>query len=121
MTVANSPEAFGFSIVRAQAKQEAPLKALASGNSAFSTFFQTLPKLPSVVKRMRPTWHLESLDQVDAAFVKQHREEYEKLRAQHSGSAAKLLSIEAARANVQAYAMYVNEYVRPQQQVHEVA
>jgi len=26
-----------------------------------------------------------------------------------------------ARANVQAYAMYVNEYVRPQQQVHEVA
>ena len=26
-----------------------------------------------------------------------------------------------ARANVQAYAMYVNEYVRPQQQMHEVA
>lgn len=25
------------------------------------------------------------------------------------------------RANVQAYAMYVNEYVRPQMQVHEVA
>ena len=26
-----------------------------------------------------------------------------------------------ARANVQAYAMYVNEYVRPQQTMHEVA
>ena len=26
-----------------------------------------------------------------------------------------------ARANVQAYAMYVNEYVRPQAQIHEVA
>ena len=26
-----------------------------------------------------------------------------------------------ARANVQAYAMYVNEYVRPQQPMHEVA
>lgn len=34
-----------------------------------------------------------------AAFVKQHREEYEKLRASHSGQAAKLLSLEAARAN----------------------
>jgi len=34
-----------------------------------------------------------------AAFVKQHREEYEKVRAAHSGSAAKLLSLETARAN----------------------
>ena len=34
-----------------------------------------------------------------APFVKQLREDYEKLRAQHSGSAAKLLSLEAARAN----------------------
>jgi 5-methyltetrahydrofolate--homocysteine methyltransferase len=33
------------------------------------------------------------------AFVRQHREEYEKLRASHSGQAAKLLSLEAARAN----------------------
>jgi predicted HAD superfamily phosphohydrolase YqeG len=48
------------------------LKSLASGNSAFSTFFQTLPRLASVVKRMRPTWHLNTLSQVDAAFLKQH-------------------------------------------------
>jgi 5-methyltetrahydrofolate--homocysteine methyltransferase len=34
-----------------------------------------------------------------AAFVKNLREDYEKLRAQHAGSAAKLLSLEAARAN----------------------
>ncbi len=34
-----------------------------------------------------------------AAFVKQLREDYEKARAAHSGSAAKLISLEAARAN----------------------
>jgi cobalamin-dependent methionine synthase I/methionine synthase I (cobalamin-dependent) len=32
-------------------------------------------------------------------FVKQLREDYEKLRSQHAGSVAKLLSLEAARAN----------------------
>ena len=34
-----------------------------------------------------------------AAFVKQHRNEYEKLRASHSSHAAKLLLLDAARAN----------------------
>jgi 5-methyltetrahydrofolate--homocysteine methyltransferase len=34
-----------------------------------------------------------------AAFVKQLREDYEKLRTQHAGSQVKLLSLEAARAN----------------------
>ncbi len=34
-----------------------------------------------------------------SAFVKNLREDYEKLRAQHAGSTAKLLSLEAARAN----------------------
>ncbi|HEX7570716.1 MAG TPA: vitamin B12 dependent-methionine synthase activation domain-containing protein, partial [Verrucomicrobiae bacterium] len=34
-----------------------------------------------------------------AAFVKQLREDYEKLRSQHAGSQVKLLSLEAARAN----------------------
>jgi 5-methyltetrahydrofolate--homocysteine methyltransferase len=34
-----------------------------------------------------------------APFVKQLREDYEKLRAQHAGSQIKLLSLEAARAN----------------------
>lgn len=48
------------------------MKSLKTGNSAFSTFVQTLPHLVTVVGEMRPTWHLESLAQVDAAFVKQH-------------------------------------------------
>jgi 5-methyltetrahydrofolate--homocysteine methyltransferase len=34
-----------------------------------------------------------------AAFIKQLREDYEKARAQHAGSAAKLLSLAVARAN----------------------
>ncbi len=34
-----------------------------------------------------------------AAFVKQHREEYEKVRSQYSNQQVKLLSLEAARAN----------------------
>ena len=45
------------------------MRGLATGNSAFSTFVQTLPRLPSVLKRMRPTWHLDRLDQVDAGFL----------------------------------------------------
>ena len=48
------------------------MNAIASGNSAFSTFFQTLPKLPAVLKRMRPTWHLDSLGDVDDAFLGAH-------------------------------------------------
>ncbi len=48
------------------------MKSLASGNSPFSTFVQTLPRLASVVKRMRPTWHLDTLAQLDAAFLMQH-------------------------------------------------
>lgn len=48
------------------------MKSLATGNSPFSTFVQTLPRLPSVVKHMPPTWHLESLSQVDAVFLEQH-------------------------------------------------
>ena len=48
------------------------MKSLATGNSAFSTFFQTLPKLGAVLRRMRPTWHLRSLGELDAAFVARH-------------------------------------------------
>jgi len=48
------------------------IRKLATGASAFSTFVQVLPRLASVVKRMRPTWHLPSLASVDEAFLKQH-------------------------------------------------
>jgi hypothetical protein len=41
--------------------------------------------------------------------------------AEQQLNVAQPASATKARANVQAYAMYVNEYVRPQQQVHEVA
>ena len=45
------------------------MKSLATGNSAFSTFVQMVPHLASVIRRMRPTWHLSALADVDAAFV----------------------------------------------------
>jgi 5-methyltetrahydrofolate--homocysteine methyltransferase len=38
-------------------------------------------------------------DDSKAAFVKKHREEYEKIRVNHTSQSAKLLSIAAARAN----------------------
>ena len=46
--------------------------ALATGASPFATFVQTIPKLPAVLRRMRPTWHLASLDAVNDAFLRQH-------------------------------------------------
>jgi len=46
------------------------VKSLQTGASAFSTFVQVLPRLPSLVRRMRPTWHLASLDAVNADFVR---------------------------------------------------
>lgn len=48
------------------------MKALATGSSAFSTFFQTLPRLFSVIRRMKPTWHLPSLGAVNDDFLRQH-------------------------------------------------
>jgi cobalamin-dependent methionine synthase I len=48
----------------------------------------------------RRAGHEQSVEQGGkAAFVKQLREDYEKLRSQHAVSAVKLLSLEAARAN----------------------
>lgn len=46
------------------------LKRLATGASAFSTFVQVVPRLPAVIRRMRPTWHLPSLAAVDESFLK---------------------------------------------------
>ena len=48
------------------------LKSVATGASAFATFVQVLPRLPLVISRMRPTWHLGSLDRVDPAFLAAH-------------------------------------------------
>lgn len=48
------------------------MKSLATGNSPFTTFFQVVTRLPTVMGQMRPTWHVPSLGVVDAAFVARH-------------------------------------------------
>jgi putative phosphatase len=45
------------------------LKKLATGSSAFSTFFQSFPRLPMLLRKMRPTWHLSSLSAVTPEFL----------------------------------------------------
>ncbi len=44
---------------------------LATGASAFTTFVQVLPRLPSLVARMRPTWRVGSLAEVTPAFLRE--------------------------------------------------
>ena len=48
------------------------LKKLATGASAFSTFFQVAPRLFSLLRRMQPTWHLSSLSVVTPEFLAGH-------------------------------------------------
>ena len=45
------------------------LKKLATGSSAFSTFFQSFPRLPMLLRKMQPTWHLSSLSAVTPEFL----------------------------------------------------
>jgi HAD superfamily phosphatase (TIGR01668 family) len=46
------------------------MRTLATGASSFSTFVQVAPRLLSVVRRMRPTWHLPGLAAIDETFVR---------------------------------------------------
>jgi predicted HAD superfamily phosphohydrolase YqeG len=48
------------------------VKSLATGNSPFTTFSQVVTRLPSIMRQMRPTWHVSTLGVVDAAFVAKH-------------------------------------------------
>jgi predicted HAD superfamily phosphohydrolase YqeG len=48
------------------------VRSVATGASSFTTFFQVLPHLATVVRHMRPTWHLASLAAVTPAFLEQH-------------------------------------------------
>lgn len=48
------------------------LRSVATGRSQFTTFFQVLPRLATVVRHMRPTWHLPSLAAVTPAFLRAH-------------------------------------------------
>ncbi len=43
---------------------------LATGNSAFSTFFQVAPHLLRVMRHMRPTWHVPGLAAVTPAWLR---------------------------------------------------
>jgi predicted HAD superfamily phosphohydrolase YqeG len=44
---------------------------LATGNSAFSTFFQVAPRLLKVMRHMRPTWHMPVLAAVTPAWLRE--------------------------------------------------
>ncbi len=44
-------------------------RSVATGRSAFTTVFQVLPRLATVVRHMRPTWHLRSLAAVTPEFL----------------------------------------------------
>jgi len=48
------------------------LRSLRTGSSSFATLVQVLPRLPGLVRRMRPTWHLPALSAVDAKFIAAH-------------------------------------------------
>jgi HAD superfamily phosphatase (TIGR01668 family) len=43
---------------------------LATGSSAFTTFFQVWPRLISLIGRMPPTWQVRSLAEVTPAFLR---------------------------------------------------
>lgn len=45
------------------------VRSVATGSSAFTTFFQVLPRLATVVRHMRPTWHLPALADVTPLFL----------------------------------------------------
>lgn len=48
------------------------VRSVATGSSAFTTFFQVLPRLATVVRHMRPTWHLRALAEVTPQFLERH-------------------------------------------------
>ena len=45
------------------------MRSLATGSSALSTFVQVVPRLPTLIRRMRPTWQLRSLAALDGPFL----------------------------------------------------
>ena len=46
------------------------MKSIATGSSAFTTFFQIWPRLFSLVGKMRPTWEVRSLAEVTPAYLR---------------------------------------------------
>ena len=48
------------------------MSRLAARQSPLGTIAQTLPRLGRVLRNLRPTWHLDSLEALDDAFVARH-------------------------------------------------
>jgi HAD superfamily phosphatase (TIGR01668 family) len=48
------------------------LRSLATGSSSFATFVQVVPRLPTLLRNLRPTWHLRSLAALDEKFLEAH-------------------------------------------------
>lgn len=48
------------------------MSRLAARQSPLGTMAQTLPRLRSVLGNLKPTWHMRSLDRLDAAFIHRH-------------------------------------------------
>ncbi len=46
--------------------------SLATGSSSLSTFVQVVPRLPTLLRHLRPTWHLRSLAALDERFLEAH-------------------------------------------------
>ncbi len=48
------------------------MRSLATGSSSFATFVQVVPRLPTLLRNLRPTWHLSSLAALDGKFIAAH-------------------------------------------------
>jgi HAD superfamily phosphatase (TIGR01668 family) len=48
------------------------VRSVRTGASSFSTFLQVAPRIPSLLARMRPTWHVPALAAVTPAFLRSH-------------------------------------------------
>jgi predicted HAD superfamily phosphohydrolase YqeG len=48
------------------------MSRFAARQSPLGTMAQTLPRLRSVLGNLKPTWHMRSLDRLDAAFIHRH-------------------------------------------------
>lgn len=49
------------------------MSRIARGDSAFATFFQSAPRLLSLIGQMRPTWELSALRSLDAEFLRREQ------------------------------------------------
>ena len=48
------------------------MRSLATGSSSFATFVQVVPRLPTLLRHLEPTWHLPTLAALDERFLEAH-------------------------------------------------